>query len=235
MAEAQQPLDVEELLKELAIKIERVKVLYEQYFMGIEKLEPLTTRKEVQRAMLLLQQQHIRNTGLRFKFNTMLQKWNIYVTYWNRITREIENGTYVRHLAKAARSAEREGKALPAELARHTRGRAGGKTPLDFDKDTSPDALPRLREVDTSDLELVPAPPPRPKVPGMSDAELRTLYKKLTDLRKTTGEAAVSYEALVNSLAKQAPRVLEQPGVKSVRFDVTVRGGKAVLKAIPQK
>src|SRR6516162_425781 len=96
-ADAQQPVDLGELLAELANKIERVKVLYEQYFMGIEKIEPTVARKEVTRAMLTLQQQYIRNTGLRFRFHTMLQKWNIYTTYWNRTLREIELGTYTRH------------------------------------------------------------------------------------------------------------------------------------------
>jgi hypothetical protein len=66
--------------------------------------------------MLTLQQQYIRNTAMRFKFNTMLQKWQIYITYWNRVLREIENGTYVRHLQKAKRKAEKEGRELPAEM-----------------------------------------------------------------------------------------------------------------------
>jgi hypothetical protein len=47
--------------------------------------------------------------------------------------------------------------------------------------------------------------------------------------------ASVKYETLVNSLAKQVPTVLSKPGVKGVRFDVTVENGKPVLKAIPQK
>src|SRR5262249_28523745 len=47
----------------------------------------------------------------------MLQKWNIYVTYWNRVLREIENGTYVRHLAKVKRKADAEGRDLPTEMA----------------------------------------------------------------------------------------------------------------------
>jgi hypothetical protein len=119
----EQPLDIDELLKDLAHKIERVKVLYEQYFMGIEKIEPLTPRKDVQRNMLMLQQQYIRNTGLRFRFNTMLQKWNIYVTYWNRTLREIENGTYVRHVIRAQRAAVKKGVELPEELKRASHAR----------------------------------------------------------------------------------------------------------------
>ena len=83
-------VDIAEVLKELELKVERLKVLYEQYFMGIEKMEPQVARKEVTRTMLTLQQQYIRNTAMRFKFNTMLQKWQIYVTYWNRVLREIE-------------------------------------------------------------------------------------------------------------------------------------------------
>jgi hypothetical protein len=114
--QAQTSEDIAEVLKELENKIERLKVLYEQYFMGIEMLEPQVARKEVTRTMLTLQQQYIRNTAMRFKFNTMLQKWQIYITYWNRTLREIENGTYVRHLQKAKRKAEREGRELPAEM-----------------------------------------------------------------------------------------------------------------------
>jgi hypothetical protein len=111
-----QPPELGDLLDDLALRIERVKVLYEQYFMGIEKIEPQVARKDIARNMLVLQQQYIRNTGLRFRFNTMLQKWNIYVTYWNRILREIENGTYVRHIQKAARRAHNEGRELPREM-----------------------------------------------------------------------------------------------------------------------
>src|SRR5512147_2185646 len=62
----QASVDLAELLNELANKIERLKTLYEQYFMGIEKMEPQVARKEVTRVMLTLQQQYIRNTALRF-------------------------------------------------------------------------------------------------------------------------------------------------------------------------
>src|SRR4029077_10576145 len=123
---------LEDILADLSVRMERVKMLYEQYFMGIEKIEPLTARKEIQRVMLALQQEYIRNTGLRFKFNTMLQKWNIYITYWNRILREIENGTYTRHLAKLRRASERSGVAVPAEMRRiRARQRRGPAQPED--------------------------------------------------------------------------------------------------------
>lgn len=284
--------DISEVLKELENKVERLKVLYEQYFMGIEKMEPQVARKEVTRTMLSLQQQYIRNTALRFKFNTMLQKWQIYVTYWNRVLREIENGTYVRHLQKAKRKAEREGRELPAEM-RFDKIRPPSGT-FSLDEDTR-DSAPSFLDIDTGtsrpgaakpnhdfDLESVfetiapgetkkpapasapaipqPAPPPAPrasssvttplpkkpppppsaamlpKIPGMSEPELRALHQRYVDAQKSSGAAAsVKYETLVNSLAKQVPSVLAKPGVKGVRFDVTVENGKPILKAIPQK
>jgi len=283
----QTSVDIAEVLKELENKIERLKVLYEQYFMGIEKMEPQVARKEVTRAMLTLQQQYIRNTAMRFKFNTMLQKWQIYITYWNRTLREIENGTYVRHLQKAKRKAEREGRELPPEM-RFDKIRPPSGT-FNLDEETK-DSKPTFLDIETgssgktvpprADLDLeevwdrlssegkkpappvaaAPPPPPSqqrtnsvttplpkrpppppsaamlPKIPGMSEQELRTLHQRYVDAQKASGSAAsVKYETLVNSLAKQVPTVLAKPGVKGVRFDVSVENGKPILKAIPQK
>jgi hypothetical protein len=269
--------DLAVVLNELANRMERLKQLYEQYFMGLERLEPMVARKDVTRTMLTLQQTYIRNTGLRFKFNTMLQRWNIYVTYWNRTLREIENGTYVRHIQKAQRKAEREGRTLPSEMrvrALSAASHEGAPLPPPADKPAppplrppgavaarpgGPPALPGAagrvpappvgEKLPSIKLETPPlgvpvsaTPPqgtpraPTPSVPGMSEAELRALHKKYTDARAQVGEkAAVRYETLVASLVKQMPKVLEQPGARGVRFDVSVVNGKAVLKATPTK
>jgi hypothetical protein len=226
--------DIGALLTELALKIDRVKTLYEQFFMGIEKVPPETARKEVTRAMLQLQQQQIRNTGLRFRFNTMLQKWNIYMSYWNRTLREIEAGTYLPHLQKARRAAEREGKELPAELARAKR--LGSSSDIQKIAQPSPPPLFPAPPAATAARPRAQTQPEVAPIPGMSEADLRALHKKYVDARVQTGEPAqVSYQALVSSLQKQVPRLLEQTGVREVRFDVAVQNGKAVLKAFPKK
>src|SRR5262249_17871926 len=46
--------------------------------------------------------EQIRNTAMRFKLNTTVQRYNTYQQYWQRVCREIENGTYRRDLARAA-------------------------------------------------------------------------------------------------------------------------------------
>ena len=85
--------EIEQLIAELETQVERLRALYEQYFMGIERIEPLIMRKDIDRRMWLLRREQIRNTGLRFKLQDTMQRYNTYQQYWQRIVREIENGT----------------------------------------------------------------------------------------------------------------------------------------------
>jgi hypothetical protein len=100
--------EVEKLVGELEVGVDRLRSLYEQYFMGIEKLEPTVPRKDVDRRIHVLRKEQIRNTALRFRFQMILQRYNTYQTHWQRICREIENGTYKRHVVRANRRFEGE-------------------------------------------------------------------------------------------------------------------------------
>lgn len=115
-AKKPEEIDIDEVLSELEHRVERVKILYEQYFMGIEKIEPQTARKEITRKMLELSQLNMRNTAQRYRFQALHQKFGVYTTYWNRTLREIENGTYFRSLARAGREAIRRGVDVPDEV-----------------------------------------------------------------------------------------------------------------------
>jgi hypothetical protein len=95
--------DVERLVGELEVAVDRLRGLYEQYFMGIERLEPTVPRKEVERRIYVLRKEQIRNTAQRFRFQMLLQRYSTYQTHWLRICRDIENGTYKRHVARALR------------------------------------------------------------------------------------------------------------------------------------
>ena len=88
-------------LEELETRLERLRALYEQYFMGLEKIEPAIARKDVDRRIYVLRREKIRNTAKRFKLQTIIQRYNTFQQYWQRICREIENGTYKRHLLRA--------------------------------------------------------------------------------------------------------------------------------------
>ncbi|MEM7448590.1 MAG: MXAN_5187 C-terminal domain-containing protein [Myxococcota bacterium] len=110
--------EFELLLKETERKLDRLKALYEQYFQGIERLEPTIARKDLARRMATLRKNQPRQTALRFRFQSLTQRHSTFQQYWSRTCRQIEEGTYRRHVLRArrrfgtsasSREAERQG------------------------------------------------------------------------------------------------------------------------------
>lgn len=95
--------EIEGLVGELETRVDRLRALYEQYFMGIEKMAPSVPQKDVERRIQVLRKEQIRNTAVRFRFQMILQRYNTYQTHWGRICRQIEEGTYKRDLLRAQR------------------------------------------------------------------------------------------------------------------------------------
>lgn len=93
--------EYEQSLSELEVRVERLRSLYEQYFIGIERIEPAVARKDVDRRFWNLRKVRMRNTALRFRFQTLTQRYSTLQQYWVRICRQIENGTYSRHVRRA--------------------------------------------------------------------------------------------------------------------------------------
>jgi hypothetical protein len=144
--------EVETLIGELEIAVDRLRSLYEQYFMGIEKLEPTVPRKNVDRRIHMLRKEQIRNTALRFRFNMLLQRYNTYQTHWQRICRDMENGTYKRHVIRAQ---QRFGGKRPS--LRPLSGTPVADTPdelAELDREFAPAQL-----LDDRDVELEEEPP----------------------------------------------------------------------------
>jgi hypothetical protein len=108
--------DVEELLDTVEKTLDRLKTLYEQYFLGIQKQAPGYIHSDVERKLRDLMQMQIRNTGLRYRFNSIQAKFAAYNSYWRRTLRQIENGTYIRNLHKIGRAAARSGADIPEEI-----------------------------------------------------------------------------------------------------------------------
>lgn len=84
---------LEQRLGELIIK-------YEQYFLGLEKREPVRLLEEVDRLSRRYATMAITNTMLKFKYNSLVAKLQSYRQYWTRINRLIEEGKYSRERFK---------------------------------------------------------------------------------------------------------------------------------------
>jgi hypothetical protein len=85
-------------------------VRYEQYFLGLEKREPLKLLEEVERHSRKYQGNNIVNTMLTFKYNALKARFVSYKHYWNKTNRLIEEGKYSRDRFKM----EIHGKARPS-------------------------------------------------------------------------------------------------------------------------
>ncbi len=97
------PAEILRELEELDNRLERLRVKYDQFFTGTEKALPFVLRKDVDRRFQALHREQMRNTGARFRFQTLVQRFTSYQTYWNRILRQMEEGTYRRDVIRAQR------------------------------------------------------------------------------------------------------------------------------------
>ncbi|MBT0665258.1 hypothetical protein KI809_13200 [Geobacter pelophilus] len=89
MGIAEEIMIFEEKLNELVRK-------YEQYFLGLEKREPLKLLEEVDKTARKYVGTTIVNTMVKFKYNSLVARLQSYKQYWNRINRQIEEGRYSR-------------------------------------------------------------------------------------------------------------------------------------------
>jgi len=182
--------DVEELLDTVDKTMDRLKTLYEQYFLGIQKQAPAYIHSDIERKLRDLQQLQIRNTGLRYRFVTLQQKFGSYNSYWRRTLRQIENGTYIRNLSKIGREAAKSGAEIPEEILAAMPKRM--REQVLRDREQALAAAARRRRDDTLadgdvDVDLDDMPPE-------ATEDLIAMIKEPTDLRrglKTRGGAHV--------------------------------------------
>jgi hypothetical protein len=154
--------EIMQVVEDLEPKVERLKSLYQQFFMGIEKIPPAVLRKDVDRTIWLLRRERVQNTRVRFKFQQLIQRYNTYQQYWARIMRDIEKGTYKRDVVRAAKRFGRDevihASGRAAELAlRGLESESESELEVDVDIDEESSAW---------DVDDSPTPPQRPAQPS---------------------------------------------------------------------
>jgi hypothetical protein len=172
--------EIETLVGELETRVDRLRSLYEQYFMGIEKMPPAVPHKDCERRIQLLRKEQIRNTAVRFRFQMIIQRYNTYQSHWARICRQIEEGTYKRDLLRA----QRRMKPIEVQLASEPPPPPAPE-PMPDEAPTRKVALADIDEVsldDFADLDRVlNAPvaelpvPPKPAAPAVA----RPMWRKI--------------------------------------------------------
>lgn len=190
------PEAIEELLDTIDKNLERLKTLYEQYFLGIQKQPPTFLHNDLDRKLRDLMQLQIRNTGLRYRLATLQQKMGAYNSYWKRTLRQIENGTYLRNLSKIGREAVRTGAEIPEEILAAMPKRMREQVIRDREQAL---AIARRRKLEAtgelSDEDLLTL---APEEPPPADDDVAAVIAEPSELRrelKTRGGAHVIDEA----------------------------------------
>ena len=180
-----------EELSDLDEGISVLQVLYEKYFLGIDRKPPEQERKRISEKARELRTRSIRNTALKFKVNTLFAKLISFERMWDRTLREIEEGTYKRDVFKA-----------------------------------------KLRAGDRDEPRTGPV---KPATPSISDANLRRLYDTYMVARKRCGEATdgLTFDSMAARIRSQVPELMQKHKAKNIEFKVVIKGGKAILKAVP--
>jgi hypothetical protein len=82
----------QEELNRLEEQIRRLKTQYDLFFSGIRRLPPTTDRRQVEDALRLMGQGKLRDNTSRFRYNTLVARYNRFQELWGRQMREREEG-----------------------------------------------------------------------------------------------------------------------------------------------
>lgn len=228
--------------------IKELRSQYELYYMGVERLEPLPQREQIKTKLRRWQELRPRSTALKFRIQQLKARMVSLENYWERTNRQREAGTYRRDHARISRR-EQERRRKEAEAQTRT-------APMTIAPGQPPPENRQARELSSGMLEAgrseavtsgpVPNRPPqtsssmaRPSARSAEDLtepKLRRLYQTYVVARKRCGETVdLRYEDMAAALRKQVPRLIQSTGAQAVEFKVVIRGGKAVLKAMPKR
>ena len=94
-------MPTEEDLEALSRKLTSLKLAYDQYFLGSRPREPAMLADEVRKLVVVYSNQAIQNTAMRFKFNSIVSRYQAFKRQWTETLRKIESGSYARHQFKA--------------------------------------------------------------------------------------------------------------------------------------
>jgi cold shock CspA family protein len=85
-------------LLDLETKIDQARSLYEQYFAGVLKQEPKKEFESVNRLVNSFKPQDLKTTASRFRFQNIQQRYIVLRNHWDKILKQIEEGTFKRDL-----------------------------------------------------------------------------------------------------------------------------------------
>jgi hypothetical protein len=185
---------------------ERLRVLknkYDQFFAGIRKMPPITERRSLDVTVHEMSKEKMRDNTRRFRFNTILSRYNQYREMWARRTREREEGP----IEFRKRSAALAAASVPEEV-------RAAKPPV---RVTSDAADPYVKV----------------SAGNGTEATQQLFERIRAEHDKMGKSAPLTIEQLTTMIQKQTESLKSKYQVQTVAFRVETVDGKVKLKAKP--
>ncbi len=190
-----------------------LKMTYEKYFSGLERIEPARERDDIKRLVRECGKEPIRNATQRFKYEGLKARFQMLELYWTRNLVMMERGTHPKMKFKAdAKDRERAAR----EAAAAERVAIPGSPAA-----AAAEAARVLQQrADRSERE---------------EAAFKIVYSRYIEAREKCGQSTdLSFDAVRDALHKQVRMIKSTYNCESVKFRIVVEDGKAKVKALPQ-
>ena len=211
------PTSTARSLDEVEDALEALKVAYDRYFFGIDRVPPYGEHERVERQVKAMMASGGGATAVRFRAQGIKSRFISYKHHWTRVMRQIEEGTYKRVLAESKRR-----EFLARSRSKESRDSGSDETAL-----TSEFAANRASQDKNLPKRSVPQLPP-----GVDSKSARNLFKQFVAAKRSVGDQTdgITYGALVSKLAREVPKLREKHGDR-VRFEVAIVEGRVQLRA----
>jgi len=98
---ADERLNIRSELDQLEAQLNDLKIQYEQHFCGILPMAPDKPHAEVKRQIRKLMKAPFKSSAMTFRLRVLENRYQAFNTYWARVMKQREDGTYSRDVYKA--------------------------------------------------------------------------------------------------------------------------------------
>ena len=172
-------------INELTQALRDLRMLYDKYFAGQLRLEPLRERQNFEQKLQALKGLHDLPTEERFRIKSLQASFVSYASYWNRLNRQIDEGTFKRDVRRASR------------MGQATKPKPKAKPSYVYGQGTGSKNLPWLEDIHREFVERREACGESTKISKSAFDKL--LRKEAEAIKKSTRCSEVSFKVQIKN------------------------------------
>ncbi len=88
--------EIDKILNDLEVSIKKLKIEYDIFFAGGQKTPPNNLKSKVEKTIQQLLDERGMSFAQKFKFNTLVARYNVYKELWRKKLKQLEEGGRVR-------------------------------------------------------------------------------------------------------------------------------------------